>query len=97
MTHDNNHPIPFPTLPRKMKAGEQKWREERDAVFRYRKRMQVLERKHAEEPGRDMGAGEMNFHGDFGDGLWYLFLVTCICSNAMYSSIWDVRLVFSLG
>ena len=52
-----------------MKAGEQKWREERDAVFRYRKRMQVLERKHAEEPGRDMGAGEMNFHGDFGDGL----------------------------
>eukprot|EP00438_Fugacium_kawagutii_P031305 Skav215329 [mRNA] locus=scaffold1391:20087:27921:- [translate_table: standard] len=32
----------------KMKAGEQKWREERDAVFRYRKRMNVLERKHAE-------------------------------------------------
>ena len=32
----------------KMKAGEQKWREERDAVFRYRKRMTVLERKHPE-------------------------------------------------
>ena len=31
-----------------MKAGEQKWREERDAVFRYRKRMTVLERKHPE-------------------------------------------------
>lgn len=34
----------------KMKAGEQKWREERDAVFRYRKRMTVLERKHGEVP-----------------------------------------------
>lgn len=32
----------------KMKAGEKKWREERDAVFRYRKRMNVLERKHQE-------------------------------------------------
>eukprot|EP00441_Pelagodinium_beii_P022680 CAMPEP_0197661336 /NCGR_PEP_ID=MMETSP1338-20131121/51393_1 /TAXON_ID=43686 ORGANISM="Pelagodinium beii, Strain RCC1491" /NCGR_SAMPLE_ID=MMETSP1338 /ASSEMBLY_ACC=CAM_ASM_000754 /LENGTH=339 /DNA_ID=CAMNT_0043238873 /DNA_START=47 /DNA_END=1066 /DNA_ORIENTATION=- len=32
----------------KMKAGHQKWKEERDAVFRYRKRMQVLERKHPE-------------------------------------------------
>jgi len=32
----------------KMKSGEQKWREERDAIFRYRKRMNVLERKHAE-------------------------------------------------
>eukprot|EP00931_Biecheleriopsis_adriatica_P031429 TRINITY_DN18433_c0_g1_i1.p1 TRINITY_DN18433_c0_g1~~TRINITY_DN18433_c0_g1_i1.p1 ORF type:complete len:360 (+),score=71.87 TRINITY_DN18433_c0_g1_i1:122-1081(+) len=32
----------------KMKAGEQKWREERDAIFRYRKRMNVLERKHPE-------------------------------------------------
>ena len=32
----------------KMKAGERKWREERDAIFRYRKRMTVLERKHQE-------------------------------------------------
>ncbi|CAJ1374946.1 unnamed protein product [Effrenium voratum] len=32
----------------KMKAGEKKWREERDAIFRYRKRMNVLERKHPE-------------------------------------------------
>lgn len=32
----------------KMKAGEKKWREERDAVFRYRKRMNVLKRKHQE-------------------------------------------------
>eukprot|EP00930_Biecheleria_cincta_P049219 TRINITY_DN34464_c0_g1_i1.p1 TRINITY_DN34464_c0_g1~~TRINITY_DN34464_c0_g1_i1.p1 ORF type:complete len:338 (+),score=57.50 TRINITY_DN34464_c0_g1_i1:86-1099(+) len=31
-----------------MKAGHEKWREERDAVFRYRKRMNVLERKHPE-------------------------------------------------
>ena len=34
-----------------MKAGEKKWREERDAVFRYRKRMTVLERKHPEAAG----------------------------------------------
>ena len=47
-----------------MKAGEQKWREERDAVFRYRKRMQVLERKHAEVLGSQGGRGDDFFHGD---------------------------------
>eukprot|EP00440_Ansanella_granifera_P053667 gb/GFBE01058180.1/.p1 GENE.gb/GFBE01058180.1/~~gb/GFBE01058180.1/.p1 ORF type:complete len:341 (+),score=63.27 gb/GFBE01058180.1/:1-1023(+) len=47
-----NHSLMLPSERYKehlaMKAGEQKWREERDAIFRYRKRMQVLERKHPE-------------------------------------------------
>lgn len=47
-----NHSLMLPSERYKehllMKAGEQKWREERDAVFRYRKRMTVLERKHPE-------------------------------------------------
>eukprot|EP00933_Yihiella_yeosuensis_P005532 TRINITY_DN110058_c0_g1_i1.p1 TRINITY_DN110058_c0_g1~~TRINITY_DN110058_c0_g1_i1.p1 ORF type:complete len:343 (-),score=49.80 TRINITY_DN110058_c0_g1_i1:184-1212(-) len=32
----------------KMKAGEQQWRKDREDIFRYKKRMNVLEKKHPE-------------------------------------------------
>lgn len=47
-----NHSLMLPSERYKehlaMKAGEKKWREDRESVFRYKKKINVLERKHPE-------------------------------------------------